>query len=126
MSADTGRVICSLQPENTVESILDREIASSVDTMWTKLSKTTKVEKLISFAAGFTENNALDDELGMVLEQTLLRNLDMSRLSRMKDVVYDPENKVILDVPGLELVPGTRHFTLKRNSRTKTKPKRKN
>ena len=49
-------------------------------------------------------SSALCKELGIVLEQTLSRNLGMAR---MRDVVYDPENQVGLGV-WLELLPGTR------------------
>lgn len=96
-----------------LESFLENEKNNNKNEPWCKLDKTVKSTKLINFVKEYKINNGLEDEEEMKMIQFLKDSLDRKKLQRVKDVIYDKNTGAIKDIPGLQYIKTTRHFTLK-------------
>ena len=68
---------------------------------WCKLDKTLKTRKLLVFAEEYKEKNKLDPEETSLLIKFLKDCLNKKKLSRVKDVIYDKETGMVLEIPSL-------------------------
>lgn len=96
-----------------LDNFLEKEKNNNINEPWSKLNKTIKTQKLLDFVEIYRENNNLNDEETNLLINFLKDCLDRKKLLRVKDVNYDKINGVINDIPALQFIKSTKHFTLK-------------
>ena len=92
---------------------LQYEKISNSNEPWSKLDKTAKTRKLLTFAEKYrTEQNLTDTEYSKLV--AFFKDcLDKKKLQRVKDVIYDKDTGEIKEVPALHFSKPTVHFTLK-------------
>ena len=96
-----------------LDIFLENEKNNNKNEPWSKLDKTAKIKKIITFAEIYKEEQKMDDEESKLLVAFLKDCLDRKRLSRVKDVTYDKTTGLIKDIPSLHFVKASKHFTLK-------------
>jgi len=96
-----------------LDKFLENEKNNNANEPWSKLDKTAKTKKLLSYAENYkTKNDLTDDEYSKLV--LFLRDcLDRKKLQRVKDVVYDKTTGEVKDVPALFFNKPSNHFTLK-------------
>lgn len=114
---------------DNLEKFLEIERSQNKVEPWCKLDKTLKTRKLLVFAEEYKEKNKLDPEETSLLIKFLKDCLNKKKLSRVKDVIYDKETGMVLEIPSLIYNKQVKHFTLKntekRVSTLKSLPSRK-
>ena len=88
---------------------------------WNKLSRQSKNKLLSNFATTYSKNNNLSEDEEKVLSSYLVDAMGHNRTLKVKELVYDKENKVILSIPILVYTPSkdlNKRFTLKRTDST--------
>jgi len=103
----------SLNDLSNLEKFLEDEKNNNQKEPWSKLDKTVRTKKMLSFAEDYCKEKELDETESDLLIQFLKDCLDKKKLSRVKDVVYNKETGLIKDIPGLFYNKSSRHFTLK-------------
>jgi hypothetical protein len=98
---------------SNLESFLEKEKNNNKNEPWCKLDKTVKSIKLIQFVSEYKIQNELDEQEENNMIQFLKDSLDRKKLQRVKDVIYDKTTGLIKEIPGLQYVKTSRHFTLK-------------
>jgi hypothetical protein len=96
-----------------LDKFLENEKNTNSCEPWSKLDKTTKIKKLLTFAESYrTENNLSNEEYDKLI--AFLKDcLDRKRLQKVKDVIYDKTTGEIKNIPALFHNKPTNHFTLK-------------
>jgi hypothetical protein len=105
-----------VQPSVDLESLdkfLESEKMANSIGPWSKLDKTAKLRKLISFSEQYKETNHLSDTEYELLIAFFKDCLDKKRLQKVKDVIYNKDTGEINDIPGLIFNKTANHFTLK-------------
>jgi hypothetical protein len=96
---------------------------------WSKLDKTIKTKKMMSYAEEYVKKNNLSSDEESALRAFLKDCLDKKKIQRIKDVIYDKETGAIKEIPALFFNKPTKHFTLKhtdkRVSTLKSLPQKK-
>ena len=98
---------------SNLDKFLENEKISNSNEPWSKLDKTAKTRKLLTFAEKYrTEQNLTDPEYSKLV--AFFKDcLDKKKLQRVKDVIYDKDTGEIKEVPALHFSKPTVHFTLK-------------
>jgi len=96
-----------------LEKFLEDDKQNNKNEPWSKLDKTIKTKKLLSFAEKYTKDKNFDKEEEKLLVAFLKDCLDRKKLQRVKDVDYDKTSGEIKDVPALYYNKFSKHFTLK-------------
>ena len=98
---------------SNLDKFLENEKISNSNEPWSKLDKTAKTRKLLTFAEKYrTEQNLSDAEYSKLV--AFFKDcLDKKKLQRVKDVIYDKDTGEIKEVPALHFSKPTVHFTLK-------------
>ena len=114
-----------------LEDFLENNKSNGSNDSWSKLNKTVKINKLITFANEvYKIKKNMSDEEVQILIQYFKDCLDRKKLQRVKDVDYDKISGEIKDIPALFYNKATKHFTLKnidkRISTLKSLPPKKN
>ena len=104
----------SKEPHVTnIESFLEKEKTISKNQHWSKLSKLTKKNKLVKYSEDYSQKNNYTEEEKNNLISFLLKALDRKKLQRVKDVIYDIETQVIVNIPALIINKQTKKYTIK-------------
>ena len=103
-----------------LDEFLNNKILENKDIKhpWNKLSRQDKVLMISEYTTLYSQKNNLTEEETKVLGEYLIDAMGKKRLSNVKEIVYDKENKVILSIPILVYNPTCevkRRFTLKRS-----------
>ena len=98
---------------SNLEKFLENEQNNNKIEPWSKLDKTIKTKKIIEFIEVYKVKCELDTEECSSLLTFLKDCLNRKKLQRVKDVIYDKENGQIKDIPALQYIKATKHFTLK-------------
>ena len=106
--------------EADIEDILEKEKNLNLSVPWTKLEKGIKIRKLICFAEQYGIDNSLTTDELVKLTNLLKTAIDRKHLQRMKDITYDKETGVIVDIPLLSFDEKTRNFVLRRQEKKST------
>mgnify|MGYP001181082106 CR=1 FL=1 len=108
----------NFQNLSSVETILDKERENYKLESWNKLNNTIKRQKIINFVDNYISTNNLSviDKQNML--NSIFKYLDKNMLQKTKDVDYDKDNGIILDIPALEYNTLNKRFTLKKNIKT--------
>jgi len=82
--------------------ILDEEIKLNKREPWNKLDKTMKLIRLNEYADTFCKKVDINDEVKIKkLKEFLKQKLNQRRFNTTKDVTYDTEKMLIIDIPNL-------------------------
>ena len=101
-----------------LEKFLEETTETTKQDRWNKLDKTAKLQKFKQFVSDYgKENNYSEDEKEQLLDY-LKDCIDKKKLLRVKDVVYDQSNDLLVSIPGLLYNKSSRKFTIK-NADTK-------
>lgn len=114
---------------NELSEYLDYEIKLNKKENWNKLDKTVKLKKLNQFASNYCKKHNYDAIISSKLSDFLKQKLNQRRLTTNKDVVYDINKMLIIDIPSLVYINetfilnrnDTRHSTVKSLTPTKKK-----
>jgi hypothetical protein len=97
-----------------IETILNEEIHTNNKSTWNKLDKSNKLSKILFFCDNY-ECSSSDKPL---LKDALTTALEYNKLQKIKDVIYDIENQVIVSIPSLLYV--NNKFLVRNDKRTST------
>jgi hypothetical protein len=100
-----------------IDTLLENENQQNKNDSWTKLNKTTKIQKLHSFAEKYGKQHHYSIKEVRLLKHFLSESLDKGKLQKTKDVLYDKTNHEIEDIPGLFFHPTNKNFTLRVDSK---------
>ena len=103
----------NMTEKNKINDILEKEKQTNKGDSWTKLDKSTKIQKLHQYADKYGEKHKLSAGELVSLKEYLLNCINQTKLQKSKEVLFDKETKEILDIPSLFLHPANRHFTLR-------------
>lgn len=106
-SKSTANDLCNL------EKFLEDNKNNTQIEPWSKLDKTLKTKKLLSFAETYAKDKDLTSEEASLLVAFLKDSLDRKKFQRVKDVDYDKTTGEIKDIPAIFYNKPTKHFTLK-------------
>jgi len=103
-----------------VELFLENEKKNNRSEPWNKLDKTTKYKKIEEFAICYAEKNNIPDSSELV---TFLKDaIDKKKIYKVKDIVYDKNESLIKEIPGLVFLNlETKKFTLKNTNKLTAK-----
>ena len=97
---------------SNLDIFLNDEKQTVTNEPWTKLDKTTKLQKFKDYVELNYKEETMDEKHS--LYKVLATNLDRKKLLKAKDVLYDKDSGVITSIPVLQFNPTTKKFTLKR------------
>jgi hypothetical protein len=103
-----------------IDDFLNKEKELNKNKPWNKLSKASRLKKLMTYASYYIEKNKLDNLQEKKLKTYLLDTLDRRKLQKIKDVVYNIETGIIEDIPKLIFMKGKKKFTIKREKKSNT------
>tara|TARA_B100001059_G_scaffold82760_1_gene80792 strand:- start:1111 stop:1596 length:486 start_codon:yes stop_codon:yes gene_type:complete len=95
-----------------IDQWLEEEKTFNKTEPWSKLNKTSKIQKLHSFAEKYGNRNKLSAKEVKELKHYFSEILS-TRLNKTKDVIYDKDQQEITDIPGLCRAPNTKSFTIR-------------
>jgi len=98
---------------NLINQFLDNEKKHNKTESWIRLNKTEKIQKLHQFAEKYGKDNSLPTKETRNLKMFFTDSLNNNKLQKAKDVLYDKDHQVILNVPSLSFNAASRNFTLK-------------
>lgn len=98
---------------SNLDKFLEDEKNNSKNEPWSKLNKTIKTQKVLSFVESYKNEKKLNEEEERLLLAFLKECLDKKRLTRVKDVIYDKVTGNIKEIPALFYNKSSKHFTLK-------------
>uniref|UniRef100_A0A6C0DJ07 Uncharacterized protein n=1 Tax=viral metagenome TaxID=1070528 RepID=A0A6C0DJ07_9ZZZZ len=98
---------------SNLDKFLEEEKNNSKNEPWSKLNKTIKTQKILSYVESYKKEKKMNEEEEKLLISFLKDCLDKKRLTRVKDVVYDKVTGNIKEIPALFYNKSTKHFTLK-------------
>jgi len=96
-----------------LEKFLEDDKNNNQNEPWSKLDKTIKTKKMMSYSEEYAKKNNMTAEEETILRAFLKDCLDRKRLQRVKDVDYDKTTGEVKDIPSLVFNKTTNHFTLK-------------
>jgi|UniRef100_A0A6C0DS62 hypothetical protein len=96
-----------------LDKFLEDEKNNSKNEPWSKLNKTIKTQKILSYVESYKNEKKLNEEEEKLLTAFLKDCLDKKRLTRVKDVIYDKVTGNIKEIPALFYNKSNKHFTLK-------------
>ena len=97
---------------SNLDIFLNDEKQTVTNEPWTKLDKTTKLQKFKEYVELNYKEETTDEKNS--LYRVLAINLDRKKLLKAKDVLYDKDTGIITSIPVLQFNPTTKKFTLKR------------
>jgi len=99
---------------NNLDLFLENEKTANQSEPWSKLDKTTKYKKIQEFVDLYSREKHFSENEKEELVLFLKDAVDKKKIYKVKDIIYDKENGVIKEVPGLVYIK-TEHksFTLK-------------
>jgi hypothetical protein len=98
---------------SNLDKFLEDEKNNSKNEPWSKLNKTIKTQKILSYVESYKNEKKLNEEEEKLLTAFLKDCLDKKRLTRVKDVIYDKVTGNIKEIPALFYNKSNKHFTLK-------------
>jgi len=97
-----------------IDSILDNERQLNSKSSWNKLDKSTKINKFKDFCNNYNCENNEREKLFIAL----CKALEQNKLQKIKEVVYDIDEEVIISIPTLTYV--NNKFIIKNEKRVST------
>ena len=100
-----------------LDDFLEKEKQLNVNIPWTKLDKTVKVNKINEYVDKYISDNKLTTTDSKNMRKYLKDLLDKRQLNRVKDVTYDKDKGMIVNIPSLCFNRSNKKFTMKRNEK---------
>lgn len=113
MNGNTLRETKAASDLDNLEKFLETERVQNTSEPWCKLDKTMKTRKLLVFIENYKDKHSLDADEVTALTVFLKDCLSKKKLSRVKDVIYDKETGIVMDIPCLLFNKQSKRFTLK-------------
>jgi hypothetical protein len=110
----TNTTSCLNSSPEIIDMFLENETNINKTEPWIKLNKTTKIRKVMTFVQVYANLNLLSTEDSIKLTTFLIECLDRGKLHKVKEVLYNKEKGIILDIPILVHNKLSNRFTLKR------------
>lgn len=125
-----SKIVSNKKNSDNLDEILRKETDSNRKKPWSKLGRSTKIQKFKEFVKDYSEEHSLTDNEKAQLVSYLSKSLDRKKLQRVKDLTYDTKTQKIKAIPGLIFHKTKRKFTIRRVDRKRTTlkglaPKRK-
>lgn len=99
---------------NNLDLFLESEKTENQSEPWSKLDKTTKYRKIQEFVEYYSTEKMLSDKEKNELVLFLKDAIDKKKIYKVKDIIYDKENCIIKEIPGLVYLKSEhKNFTLK-------------
>ncbi len=120
---------------SNIDSFLDNEKKTNEKKPWSKLSSALKLKKIQIYIEKYSIENQLNNIQKHKLFNYLNTQLQRKKLQRIKDVIYDIEKGLIMDIIGLTYNKTNLKYTIKnkdkssvslKNLAPKTRKKNKN
>lgn len=109
----------NLPSSDNISQFLEKEKKINSKKPWTRLQKSSKMDKLKTFANDYSKQKELSKIQSKKLLEFLISSLEKKKLQRTKDIVYDSKTGLIKSIPGLSVNKSTNKFTLKRVDKKK-------
>jgi len=98
---------------SNLENFLENEKTNNKNEPWSKLDKTIKIKKLVTYAEVYAKEKDYTEIEKTNLIKFLKDCLDRKKLQRVKDVNYDKTLGEIKEIPALSYNKSNNHITLK-------------
>lgn len=98
---------------SALEDLLECEKQHNKTESWNKLDKTSRIQKLHSFAEKYGRDNGYPIKEVKNLKAFFTNAIVKGKLNRTKDVVYDRETREIKSIPSLHFNTENKSFTLR-------------
>lgn len=106
--------------KNKMEMVLNNDINNSnCKVNWNKLIKSAKFQKLEEYSILYCQKNNISCDNFLKIFNMLKNKLNQGRLTNNKDVIYDTENQIIINIPAIQYNEKNNTFMLKREERRK-------
>lgn len=112
----SGNMLSSVKSSHDLQNLdkfLENNKTTNQTEPWSKLDKTAKIKKILTFAQNYSKENNMNEEEHISLSIFLKECLERKKLQRVKDVTYDKVTGEIKDIPSLFFNKPTKRFTLK-------------
>jgi hypothetical protein len=106
--------IIKLSNDNDIDIFLEKEKENTIGEVWSKLDKTSKLNKLNEYASKYKLEKKLSSEDYNLLLSYFKDCLNKKKLSKITDVIYNKNTGIITDIPGLLYIKNNKNFTIKR------------
>ena len=97
----------------TLEQIIQRDTDRIACLPWNKLDKSTKIKKLNEYAENVGKEKEHSSQVVTDLKTMLKDKMNRKMLQKSKDIVYDKENGIIIEIPNLLFHSETLKYTLR-------------
>ena len=114
LTGSANEVIETVENMSNLDIFLEGEKHTITNEPWTKLDKTTKLQKFKIFVSSYCNEHTDKDTDQHTLYKILSINLDRKKLLKAKDVVYDKDTGLITSIPSLFYNTTSKKFSLKR------------
>ena len=106
-----------------LDEIIKQDKINNEKLPWNKLNKTVKLKKINDYITSYSKCNEISNDVSDELKILLYTSIDNKMLQKAKDIVYDKNNGIIKNIPGLSFNKSSKKFTI-RNTEKKTSPLR--
>jgi len=96
-----------------INKLLENEMANNKKSVWVKLDKKMKTQKLHSYAEKYGKEHSLSMKQVKQLKIYFSLCLDQQKLQKTKDILYNKDTGEITNIPVLFFNIQTNNFTLK-------------
>ena len=117
---NNSKIISTNPNSDNLDDFLQKEKAQNKNKPWSKLGRSTKLEKIALFVAHFATDKNLTTPDKNRLRTYLNDSLDRKKLQRVKDVNYDVKTGRIKAIPGLVFNKIKQKYTLRRVDKKKS------
>lgn len=126
----TGNTLNSKTIETTEESLaifLNQDMDKNRKGLWSKLTKTAKINKIKKYIKDISESYNLNEEEVSQTTNFLIKTIERKKLSKNNELTYNQDSGSIESIPGLTFNQKTRTFSLiaDKPSTLKNKSKKK-
>ena len=108
------------ETSDDLDDFLQKEQTQNKSKPWSKLGRSTKLNKISQFVNYFATENDLSTKEKDGLHTYLNESLSRKKLQRVKDVNYDVKTSRIKAIPGLTFNKIKQKFTLRRVDKKKS------
>lgn len=102
---------------NNIEFFLNKEKDQNKNKPWNKIGKTKKIKIINNFIKSYTKKHKLDKNKSVSLKTFLHNCVERKKLQKIKDVNYNKEKEVIIDIPNLNYSEKTNKFYIKKSEK---------
>ena len=125
----TGNIFNTKTIETTEESLanfLNEDMDKNRKGLWSKLTKTSKINKIKKYIKDISESYNLNEEEVSQTTNFLIKIIERKKLSKNNELNYNQDSGNIESIPGLTFNQLTRSFSLVQDkpSTLKKKPKK--